>query len=60
MMPLSYQGFGFTGIILMVLVLAAGQLVTHLKERYHKKHPKEVKLPASAFKKQVRGNPVGK
>lgn len=56
MMPLSYQGFGFTGIILMVLVLAAGQLVRHLKERYHKKQrqhsgAKAVKLPASSFKK---------
>jgi hypothetical protein len=36
MMPLSYQGFGITTILLMVAILVAGQLFRHLKERLHK------------------------
>ncbi|HTQ64585.1 MAG TPA: hypothetical protein VMI12_07285 [Puia sp.] len=36
MMPLSYQGFGFTTIILMVIILTAGQLIRHLKGRSHR------------------------
>jgi hypothetical protein len=33
MMPLSYQGFGFTAILLMVAILSAGQLLKYLKDR---------------------------
>jgi len=36
MMPLSYQGFGFTAIVLMVIILTAGQVFRYLKERFHK------------------------
>jgi hypothetical protein len=35
MMPLSYQGFGFTAISLMLLVLTAGQLIRYLRDRFH-------------------------
>ena len=35
-MPLSYQGFGFTALMLMLAVLVAGQAIRHLKNRYHK------------------------
>jgi hypothetical protein len=34
MTPLSYQGFGFTAILLMVVILSAAQLIKYLKERY--------------------------
>jgi hypothetical protein len=34
MTPLSYQGFGFTAIMLMVGILSAAQLVKYLKERH--------------------------
>jgi len=34
MMPLSYQGFGFTAILMMVAILSAGQLLKYLKERF--------------------------
>lgn len=37
MMPLSYQGFGFTAILVMVAILSAGQLLKYLKERFQ--HP---------------------
>jgi hypothetical protein len=33
MMPLSYQGFGFTAILLMVAILSAAQLLKYLKEK---------------------------
>ncbi len=46
MMPFSYQGFGFTSIVLMLMVLIASQLFRHLKEWFHKK--------------KVRSNSVGK
>jgi hypothetical protein len=36
MMPLSYQGFGFTAILVMVAILSAGQLLKYLKERFHR------------------------
>jgi hypothetical protein len=36
MMPLSYQGFGFTAIMLMVGVLSLSQGVKYLKEYLHK------------------------
>jgi hypothetical protein len=32
-MPFSYQGFGFTTILLMVALLSASQLVRYLKGR---------------------------
>jgi hypothetical protein len=34
MTPLSYQGFGFTAILLMVGILSAAQLMKYLKERF--------------------------
>jgi hypothetical protein len=34
MTPLSYQGFGFTAILLMVAILSTAQLMKYLKERY--------------------------
>jgi hypothetical protein len=33
MEPLSYQGFGFTAILLMVAILSAGQLLKYLREK---------------------------
>jgi len=33
MLPFSYQGFGFTAILLMVLVLVAVEGVKYLKEK---------------------------
>jgi hypothetical protein len=41
MMPLSYQGFGFTAILLMLGVLIINQVVRSLKDYYHKKNQKE-------------------
>ncbi len=37
-MPLSFQGFGFTALLLMVAVLSASQLVRYLRERFEHKH----------------------
>jgi hypothetical protein len=34
MTPLSYQGFGFTAIMLMVGILSAAQLLKYLRERF--------------------------
>jgi hypothetical protein len=34
MMPLSYQGFGFTAILVMVGILSAAQLLKFAKERF--------------------------
>jgi len=34
MMPLSYQGFGFTAILVMVAILSVGQLLKYLRERF--------------------------
>ncbi len=34
MTPLSYQGFGFTAILVMVAILSAAQLLKYLKERF--------------------------
>jgi hypothetical protein len=36
MMPLSYQGFGFTAIILMVAILAFSQMFRRAADRPHK------------------------
>ncbi len=35
MMPLSYNSFGFTAILIMVGVLAIGQAIRYIKERSH-------------------------
>ena len=43
MMPLSYQGFGFTAILVMVVILSAGQLLKYLKERFQ--HPQGTSVP---------------
>lgn len=34
MLPFSYQGFGFTAILIMVLILSANQGLRYLKDRY--------------------------
>ncbi|HEV3224595.1 MAG TPA: hypothetical protein VGZ90_17070 [Puia sp.] len=41
MTPLSYQGFGFTAILVMVAILSAGQLIKYLKERFLDHHNDE-------------------
>jgi hypothetical protein len=41
MMPLSYQGFGFTAILLMLGVLIINQVVRSLKNHFHKNEQKE-------------------
>ena len=41
MTPLSYQGFGFTAILVMVGILSAAHLLKYLKERFF--HHQEVK-----------------
>jgi hypothetical protein len=33
MMPLSFQGFGFTGIVIMVAVLAVSHLLKYLRRK---------------------------
>jgi hypothetical protein len=44
MLPLSYQGFGFTAILLMVLILSMVEGVKYLKARFHR-HPAKAELP---------------
>lgn len=40
-MPLSFQGFGFTALLIMLAVLSASQLVRYVRERrQHSKHGK--------------------
>jgi hypothetical protein len=34
MMPFSYHGFGSTAIILMVLIVAAGQAFRYMKDHF--------------------------
>jgi len=41
MMPLSYNSFGFTAILIMVCVLAAGQAVRYFREKYESRHHKQ-------------------
>jgi len=41
MMPLSYNSFGFTAILIMICVLAAGQAISYLKEKYENRHHKQ-------------------
>lgn len=45
MTPLSYQGFGFTAILVMFAILSASQLLKYLKERMdqHRVHATEKK-----------------
>ena len=38
MTPLSYQGFGFTAILMMVGILSAAHLLKYLKERFLQHH----------------------
>jgi hypothetical protein len=39
MTPFSYQGFGFTAILVMVGILSAAQLLKYLRERFfHDNH----------------------
>ena len=40
MTPLSYQGFGFTAILVMVGILSAAHLLKYLRERYHQHRAK--------------------
>ena len=35
-MPLSYQGLGFTTILLMVSLLIVGQLFRYVRERFRR------------------------
>ncbi|MDP4148510.1 MAG: hypothetical protein Q8927_01565 [Bacteroidota bacterium] len=44
MLPLSYQGFGFTAILLMVLILSVVEGVKYIRGRMHR-HTAEAKLP---------------
>jgi hypothetical protein len=47
MMPLSYQGFGFTAILVMIGILSAVQLLKYLKERFlHRQKGETKKLSA--------------
>jgi len=41
MMPLSYQGFGFTAILLMLGVLIINQVIIFIKDYFHKNNQKE-------------------
>jgi hypothetical protein len=43
MTPLSYQGFGFTAILMMVGILSVAHLLKYLKERFV--HHQEDKKP---------------
>jgi hypothetical protein len=38
MTPLSYQGFGFTAILVMVGILSVAHLLKYLKERFYHRH----------------------
>jgi len=52
MMPLSYQGFGFTAILVMVAILSAGQLLKYLKEHFH--HPQRTTVPKPDHRHSVK------
>jgi len=41
MTPLSYQGFGFTAILVMVGILSAAHLLKYLRERFFQRHKDE-------------------
>lgn len=59
MLPLSYQGFGFTAILLMVLFLSAVEGIKWLRSRAGRSTAKtaEIKMP---LKEQIRRDPVRK
>jgi hypothetical protein len=40
-MPLSYNGIGFTAILIMLSVLIAGQAVRYFRYKYENRHHKE-------------------
>jgi hypothetical protein len=42
MTPLSYQGFGFTGILVMLGILSASQLLKYLKDRFHQHRDRSI------------------
>jgi hypothetical protein len=44
MLPFSYQGFGFTAILVMVGILSAGQLLKYLREKFHHRDNKNIRL----------------
>jgi hypothetical protein len=48
MTPLSYQGFGFTAILVMVGILSAAHLLKYLKERFSH-HQQNKKAEHSEF-----------
>jgi len=52
MMPLSYQGFGFTAILVMVAILSAGQLLKYLRERFQ--HPERTIAPKPDHRHSVK------
>jgi hypothetical protein len=43
MTPLSYQGFGFTAILVMIGILSVAHLMKYLKEKIYQRH--DVKKP---------------
>jgi hypothetical protein len=51
MTPLSYQGFGFTAILLMVAILSAAQLLKYLKERFLHQAKDETNRPERITRK---------
>ena len=55
MLPLSYQGFGFTAILLMVLFLSAVEGIKWARGRMQRK----TGIPAP-LKEQIRRDPVRK
>ena len=54
MMPLSYQGFGFTAILVIGGDFSAGQLLKYLKERFQ--HPKGLVSPNRIIGIQSKNN----
>jgi hypothetical protein len=52
MMPLSYQGFGFTAILVMVAILSAGQLIKYLRDRFQ--HPERSTVPKHTHRDSVK------
>jgi hypothetical protein len=58
MLPLSYQGFGFTAIMLMLFVLCVVEAVKWLRGRTTR--PAEKAHVPAPLKEQIRRDPVGK
>jgi hypothetical protein len=44
MLPFSYQGFGFTAILLMVAILSVAEAVKYFRARLHR-HPVKAESP---------------